>query len=924
MALKSPAFRKKFPLLVTGSLLALQPLATSFVVAAEQYDCSVSASGAWDCAPKTNSAQLPPRPVHDASSVSSSSPTPTDSGSTAEAGDKPVLVTEAKGRGLKARSADYSHLDWVPREKLTPAQLAETGPYCSGSYIEPIRPGMNDKTNKSDAPTFIGAKASRYQQDEQVATLAGDVVMRQGNMQAEADEASLYQAENRGELNGNVRVRDNGALLVGDHAEVQLDTGEAKVDNAEYVLHKSRVRGNALYAKRAENAIIRLKDGTYTTCEPNSNAWQLKGNNITLNPATGFGTATNVTLRVRDIPVLYTPYIYFPIDDRRQSGFLPPSFSSGGESGFTLVTPYYFNLAPNYDATLYPRYMSKRGMLMEGEFRYLTKSSEGQFGGAYLNDDNNERSQQSDYEKTRYMLNWQHKGGLDSRVLTEVDYTKISDPYYFQDLQTDQIGVESQSFVNQQGAVTYRGDNYTARVNAQAYELATVSQITPYNRLPQITFTGALPYHPGGVNFAYETEAVRFERDLQNGMFTDEGGLSTRRLDTYVTGLTRANGTRLNASPSVELPLNWTYGYVTPKLKYQYTKYDLDLDGTGKSQMATAGQKFKSSQDRAIPIASVDSGLYFDRNTQLFGKTYNQTLEPRLFYLYVPEKDQDDIPVFDTSEYSFNYASLFRDNRFAGSDRIGDENKLSLGVTSRWIEENGFQRQRVSVGQALYFKDREVQLPGVVAKDRADAQSNVSPIAMDYEFRFNRDWRATADYNWDPDSHSPRSGSAMFHYQPEDNPNKVINAGYRYRNDQVVYNQLTGKWQFGGDYGTPGEENFVKDYYKIQQHDFSVMWPIVPQWNLISRWQYDYARNRTLEAFGGFEYDNCCWKLRLINRYWVSNDEYTQIAPLNEKGDHGLFLQIVLKGLGGLTGTKVESFLDKGIQGYREREDQAF
>ncbi|MBK5537524.1 LPS-assembly protein LptD [Pseudomonas sp. TH05] len=924
MALKSPAFRKKFPLLVTGSLLALQPLATSFVVAAEQYDCSVSASGAWDCAPKTNSAQLPPRPVHDASSVSSSSPTPTDSGSTAEAGDKPVLVTEAKGRGLKARSADYSHLDWVPRDKLTPAQLAETGPYCSGSYIEPIRPGMNDKTNKSDAPTFIGAKASRYQQDEQVATLAGDVVMRQGSMQAEADEASLYQAENRGELNGNVRVRDNGALLVGDHAEVQLDTGEAKVDNAEYVLHKSRIRGNALYAKRAENAIIRLKDGTYTTCEPNSNAWQLKGNNITLNPATGFGTATNVTLRVRDIPVLYTPYIYFPIDDRRQSGFLPPSFSSGGESGFTLVTPYYFNLAPNYDATLYPRYMSKRGMLMEGEFRYLTKSSEGQFGGAYLNDDNNERSQQSDYEKTRYMLNWQHKGGLDSRVLTEVDYTKISDPYYFQDLQTDQIGVESKSFVNQQGAVTYRGDNYTARVNAQAYEMATVSEITPYNRLPQITFNGALPYHPGGVNFAYETEAVRFERDLQNGMFTDEGGLSTRRLDTYVTGLTRANGTRLNAAPSVELPLNWTYGYVTPKLKYEYTKYDLDLDGTGKSQMALAGQKFKSSQDRAIPIASVDSGLYFDRNTQLFGKTYNQTLEPRLFYLYVPEKDQDDIPVFDTSEYSFNYASLFRDNRFSGSDRIGDENKLSLGVTSRWIEENGFQRQRVSVGQALYFKDREVQLPGVVAKDRADAQSNVSPIAMDYEFRFNRDWRATADYNWDPDSHSPRSGSAMFHYQPEDNPNKVINAGYRYRNDQVVYNQLTGKWQFGGDYGTPGQENFVKDYYKIQQHDFSVMWPIVPQWNLISRWQYDYARNRTLEAFGGFEYDNCCWKLRLINRYWVSNDEYTQIAPLNEKGDHGLFLQIVLKGLGGLTGTKVESFLDKGIQGYREREDQAF
>ncbi|CRM25061.1 LPS-assembly protein LptD [Pseudomonas sp. 25 R 14] len=923
MALKSPAFRRKFPLLVTGSLLAMQPFATSFVVAAEQYDCSVSASGAWDCAPKASAAPLPPRPVHDGSAVSSANSTPQGEAAGAEAVPQTKLVTESKGRGLRSRSADYSHLDWVPRENLTAAQLAETGPYCAGAYIEPIRPGMNDKTNKSDAPTFIGAKASRYEQETQVATLAGDVVMRQGSMQVEAEEASLYQAENRGELNGNVRLRDNGALIVGDHAQVQLDTGAAQIDNAEYVMHKSRIRGNALYAKRAENAIIRLKDGTYTTCEPDSNAWQLRGNNITLNPATGFGTATNATLRVKNIPILYTPYIYFPIDDRRQSGFLPPSFSSGGESGFTLVTPYYFNLAPNYDATLYPRYMTKRGLLMEGEFRYLTKSSEGQVGGAYLNDDNDERSKQTDFEKTRWMLNWQHKGGLDSRVMTEVDYTDISDPYYFQDLQTDQIGVERRDALNQQGAVNYRGDNYNARLNLQAYKLATISQITPYNRLPQITFNGSLPYHPGGLNFAYDTEAVRFDRDLETGDFTDKDGVPSRRLDTYVTGLTRANGTRLNVAPSVSRPMNWSYGFITPKLKYAYTKYDLDLDSTGKSQLA-AGQKFKSSQDRSIPIASVDSGLFFDRSTQWFGKDYNQTLEPRLFYLYVPEKDQDDIPVFDTSETSFSYSSLFRDNRFSGSDRIGDENKLSLGVTSRWIEENGFERQRVSVGQALYFKDREVQLPGIVAADRADSRSDVSPIALDYEFRFNRDWRATADYNWDTEEHSPRSGSAMFHYQPEDNPNKVINVGYRYRNDQVVYNQLTGKWQFGGDFGTEGQPGFEKDYYKIQQHDFSMMWPIVPQWNLITRWQYDYARNRTLEAFGGFEYDNCCWKLRVINRYWVSNDEYTQIAPQNEKGDHGLFLQIVLKGLGGLTGAKVESFLDKGIQGYREREDKAF
>ena len=916
MALKSPAFRKKFPLLVTGSLLAMQPLAMPFAVAEEQYDCSVSASGGWDCTPKTTAAQLPPRPAHSTAVADAT-------GEVSEQEAPAPLVTSAKGRGLQARSADYSHLDWVPRDKLTPAQLAETGPYCSGSYIEPIRPGMNDTTSKSDSPTFVGAKASRYEQESQVATLAGDVVMRQGSMQVEAEEASLYQAESRGELNGNVRLRDNGALIVGDHADVQLDTGAAKVDNAEYILHKSRIRGSALYAKRAEDAVIRLKDGTYTTCEPNSNAWQLKGNNITLNPATGFGTATNVTLRVKDIPIFYTPYIYFPIDDRRQSGFLPPSFSSSTDTGFTLVTPYYFNLAPNYDATLYPRYMTKRGLLMEGEFRYLTESSEGQFGAAYLNDDDTERKDQSDYTDKRYLLNWQHKGGLDSRVLTEVDYTKVSDPYYFQDLQTDQIGVENRDYLNQQAAVSYRGDSYTAKLNVHAYQLSTVTQITPYNQMPQLTFNGALPYHPGGVNFNYNTELVRFERDLENGDYTNEDGTVAPRLDNNVRGLARANGTRLNLAPSMSLPMTASYGYVTPTLKYMYTQYDLDLDSKGKSTLA-AGDKFDSSVNRSVPIASVDSGLYFDRNTNWFGTNYRQKLEPRAFYLYVTARNQEDIPVFDTSESTFSYSSLWRDNRFSGSDRVGDENKLSLGLTSRWIEDNGFERQRISIGQAYYFKDRKVQLPGISA-DRADATSDVSPYALEYAYRFNRDWRATADYNWDPETHSPRSGSAMMHYQPEDNPNKIVNLGYRYRNDQVRYDQYTGQWVVGGgDYGTKGQPGYIKDYYKIQQHDFSVIWPIVPQWSAISRWQYDYNRNRTLEAFGGFEYDNCCWKLRLISRYWVSNDEFTQEAPQNEKGDHGLFLQVVLKGLGGVVGTKVESFLDKGIQGYREREDQAF
>ncbi len=918
MAVRYPAFRRKFPLLVTGSLLALQPVAAPFASAAEQFDCQPGPGGGWNCATTTPSHALPPRPVESAGVASSASRTPE--------GERPdtsaKLVTESKGRALASRSQDYSHLDWVPREKLTAAQLAETGPYCTGTYVEPNRPGKFDDTPMSEAPTYVSAKATRYEQEQEIATLAGDVVLRQGSMQAEADEARLHQLENRGELVGNVRLRDRNALMVGDRAEIFLDNGEAKVENAEYVVHSGKVRGSALYAKREETAIIRLKDGTYTRCEPGENTWHLQGNNVTLNPATGFGSATNVTLRVKDVPVFYTPYIYFPIDDRRQSGFLAPSIGSSSDTGFSLQTPYYFNLAPNFDATLYPHLMTDRGLLMEGEFRYLTRSSEGQFGAAYLDDSNDDRKLQSEYEDQRWMYSWQHRTGLDSRWLAEVDYTDISDPYYFQDLDTN-LNISTKEHLDQRGTLTYRADNYTARLNAHAYERATVADITPYERLPQVTLDGRLPFQPGGLNFAYKTEFVSFQRSLRDGFFTDIDGNTGqpehRWYDDRLTGLTRAEGERLHLEPGVSLPLQWTWGFVKPSLKYAYTQYDLDLDSRGRSQVAD----FQDSPDRSVPIFSVDSGLYFDRDTQWFGKDYRQTLEPRLFYLYVPKEDQDDIPVFDTGESSFSYSSLWRENRFSGRDRIGDANQLSLGVTNRWIEPNGFERQRLSIGQIYYFRDREVQLPGMSVEGRPDAQSSVSPYALEYQYRYNRDWRFTSTFNWDPDQGRTRSGSAMWHYQPEANPNKIVNVGYRYRNDTIRFDQATGEWTYGGDYGTPGTPEYIEDYYKINQHDFSFIWPIVPQWSVIGRWQHDYSRNRTLEAFGGFEYDSCCWKLRLINRYWVDYDETSLNPDRNDEPDSGIFLQIVLKGLGGVVGSATETFLEQGIQGYREREDQA-
>lgn len=375
----------------------------------------------------------------------------------------------------------------------------------------------------------------------------------------------------------------------------------------------------------------------------------------------------------------------------------------------------------------------------------------------------------------------------------------------------------------------------------------------------------------------------------------------------------------MHLEPGMSLPMTRSWGYVTPTLKYLYTKYDLDLDSQGKTDLNKRDESFDSNQDRSLPLVKVDSGLYFDRDTTFAGTPFRQTLEPRAMYLYVPYKDQDSLPVFDTSEPSFSYDSLWRENRFTGKDRIGDANQLSLGVTSRFIEENGFERASISAGQIYYFRDRRVQLPGLTEKDLKrlnldpsglDNDSWRSPYAFAGQYRFNRDWRINSDFNWNPNTSRTESGSAIFHYQPEVDPGKVVNVGYRYRADARRFDSSRGTFRYGN-------ENDI-----IKQHDFSVIWPLVPQWSVLARWQYDYNKNRTLEAFGGFEYDSCCWKLRLINRYWLDVDDDAFLVQ-SEKADRGVFLQIVLKGLGGIVGNKTEMFLDKGIQGYRQREDQA-
>lgn len=921
--------------LALGIFAALHPFSMTQALA-DEFNCTVGPNGQWLCVSEEK-ARVAPRPVQPQAPAASTSTRQQTVSATAP--EQAVDASPELAQIRRSTAANpYAHLDWIPREQLSEDQLAEIAPYCAGTYVEPARLGKDDDTPFSQAPIFASADGSSYNQPRQITTLEGNVILRQASLQFTGDRAELDQQANLGQLEGNVSLRDRDVLIVGDHAQIQLDSGEAQINNAEYVLHEMQSRGNASYIKRQEEGIIRLKNGSYTSCTPGSNDWHLQSNNITLNPDTGFGTATNVTLRVKNIPVFYTPYIHFPIDDRRVSGFLPPSVSYSRRKGVDLTTPYYFSLAPHMDATLYPNFMSKRGLLTEGEFRYLTKKSEGMVGGAWLgNDSEKERKRQSEYKQDRWMYTWQHQHGFNNRLLAEVDYTDISDPYYFQDLSSN-IRDSSDTTVDQRASLRWRGDSYTTGLNLHAYERANVTDITPHDKLPQLTLTGQVPGEWGGLQLAYQSELVRFERSLKKGAFTDRDGNSQDWRDTRLSGIDRADGNRLHIEPTLSLPMSWSWGYIKPALKFAYTKYDLELDRKGQQdlvRLANIGKRSSRNLDkspsRSVPIASIDSGLYFDRPSQMFGKSYTQTLEPRLFYLYVPYKEQHDIPLFDTSETSFSYANLWRDNRFTGRDRIGDANQVSLGLTWRWLEESGFERQRAAIGQAYYLSDRKVLLSADNKNEYKDHSRNTtsrSPYAMQYMLRFNQDWRFNADWAWDQDERATRAGSLMFNYQPADNLNKIINFGYRYRNDGVYFDEDRGRYVTGsGDYvqtRPDGSKKVYKDFYKIEQTDASIMWPVFQRWNAIARWQFDYNQSRTLDAFGGFEYNNCCWKVRLIQRYWVDYDERSISPEDNRRPDRGIFLQVVLKGLGGVTGNKVGTFLDESIPGYQRREQHGY
>lgn len=709
---------------------------------------------------------------------------------------------------------------------------------CGGYYVQPPLPS-GDVVDTPLSPIFIDAEEGSGTLGKG-AKLKGKVRIVQGKRSLYSEAAFFDQASGDIELTDGATYREPGVLLTGKWAESNAQSLNTSIYDATYTLHDYGVRGKVeKISRNNDNETILIENGTYTQCPPGSEAWMLDADSILLDPQKGFGLAKHTKIRIGNIPVLYVPFFYFPIDDQRRTGFLYPTLRYSSSDGLDISQPYYFNIAPNIDDTLTPRIIFKRGLMLDNEFRYMNIYSTNTLRTAFLPDDRKD-------DRSRWLLSFKHRGDAESGWHSFVDYLAVSDNDY-----PDDFGGTTQntstSHLNRYGTLNYYSKNWQAGLLLQSYQTIDES-LAPYRRLPQLSFTGTPDFGSANLSGRYYAEFTRFERDLAN-----------------LTGANRVIGNRLHLTPQLEGKWQTSWGYIKPRIKYWYTAYDLENQLAGRDDQPQI----------AVPILSLDTGLYFDRDISLLDKTYQNTLEPRLFFLYVPEKDQSDAPDFDASEYSFGYRALFRDNRFSGYDRIGDTQQVSLGITSRLIDTLGRETLTASIGQAYYFTDRQVTLNGIT---ETDYTASTSDLATSIHWRPNKRFSASFEANFDQENFSNSDSNFAVRYQED--INHITSLSYRYSKDER--NQST----------------------------LSFIWPISRRWSTLGVWQHDWLNKDNIDSALGLEYDSCCWKTRLIARRWLKDN--------NEK-DNAFYLQFTLKGLGGFGSSGGSEFVEK-ITGFEQRE----
>ncbi len=758
----------------------------------------------------------------------------------------------------QAGTPNQAELDEAIREGARPERVIPT----PGTILS--RPKKRDGPRTLEAQKIEGI-------NQQSASAEGGVVLKQSNMEVRAERLDYDQTNDTATTVGKVTMLRDGDIFDGYDLKLKLDTEVGTLLSPTFFFGKTPLRPNQRYEARGGAARMnfegdskeRLFTATYTTCKPGEDEWYLRVSELGLDRVSNIGTGYNSRIEFKGVPILYLPYITFPLNSDRKSGFLSPTFGTSSNSGVELAIPYYWNIAPNHDATITPKLFSKRGVQLGGEFRFLSTQYIGQFDTEFLPNDRK-------FGSDRYLISLRHYQNLSNLIgplfgdkfargwNASINAQKVSDDAYFRDLST-RIANTVQTNLPRDYALNYASDfgNLTTRfLSFQTLQDPLAPVTRPYFLAPQITFN-ARPARVG--SFEFNT----------TGEFTD------------FTHPTLVSGRRWLIYPSLAYSITRPFGFITPKIGYHATRYDLTNN--------TAGFK---SQSRTLPILSLDSGLAFERPINFGGQAMTQTLEPRLFFLYVPFRDQSKIPLFSTSATDFNFAQIFNENLFIGGDRISDAKQVTAAVSTRFIEDlTGIERLRMALGQRYYYRAQRVTLPNDALNGVLGVSNNVSgdvsrsDLLAAVSGQITDQWSLDSSFQYAASQRQFQKTNIAARYNGNDG--RLFNLGYRFTRDSLKQIDIATQWPFGRT---------------------------APGWTLLARANHSLSDKRLLEGLAGVEYNQGCWEFRLIvHRFATATRQYS----------NSIQFQLELKGLSNLgVGTNPVETLRQNIAGYKRSIDR--
>lgn len=670
---------------------------------------------------------------------------------------------------------------------------------CPDTPALPMPPSslMAADTNDGRVHVYADRVESKFNESTR---FSGNVELRRGDMHLFADEANYDQTKNTLDASGHIHLRQSdGATIVTPQLRYELDTESGTAEEAQFAFAANAAHGTAGLIQFEGRDKLKLESVRYTTCPPGQDDWILRASELTLDKASEIGTAWNASIFFMNVPIFYSPYLSFPLTSARKTGVLAPHVGHSSNSGFFVSVPYYFNLAPNYDDTLALRVLELRGAQALNEFRYLGDSYSGKLDIEYLPSDRKYIPRDGSTSTDRSALLFRHTQTLSPLWSTVADIQWVSDGSYYIDLGSS---AEESARTHLPRSLRFDYGGRVWRFSARAINYQTLDNTIPldeqpYQRLPQLVLTADSPSGPNRLHTEFESEWVNFFRKDS------------------------VTGQRLDLQPGISLPLRTSYFNFTPKAAYRFTSWRLDNTSSDESP------------DRSLPLYSLDSGFTLEREGRVDGQGYTQTLEPRVYYLYIPYKNQDSLPVFDSAVPEFDFYNFFRENRFTGADRVGDANQATFAITSRFLHSgSGSEQARISLGQVQYFADQRVNLPpGTVTQTTSDTIGEIYA-------RFGQPWYLRSNLQWDNKLHETRNGSLYLHYRPE--ADRIVNMGWRHNN------------------GTTSAAD--------KQFDISTQWPLSTSWTGAARWNYSLPESRTVQAYAGLQYTSCCWAFRTVAR----------------------------------------------------------